>query len=68
MRLDANCLVLVKSCNLPEVRDDIGTLVETGVVDVAFREYASEGRFRVLCLQKSELARLSLAFDRVDAE
>jgi aspartokinase-like uncharacterized kinase len=67
-QLEADCLVLVKSCDLPAARDDVVKLVEIGVVDKAFRDYASEGRFRVLALQKGEVGRLSLAFDRVDAE
>jgi aspartokinase-like uncharacterized kinase len=60
-RLRAPGLVLVKSSDLPDTRDDLGVLAESGVVDTAFVELLGDRPCRVLVLYKSEHQRLAEA-------
>jgi len=57
-RLNAECLVLVKSCPLPEEKLNMAELSEKGIVDVAFPGFVDAANFRVWLVGREDYARV----------
>jgi len=68
-RLNAERVILVKSCPIPAPQDDWAALAEAGVVDRGFPAFAADSAYPIHLLERSELTRLrELLLDDSTAE